>query len=149
MKLILTLLLAIWLGLACTDSDCAESGRLPKGLGLAAKYPGDDGIADDKRVLLAEDFEVENLNELERHWESISNEDGAVLALSSEVPPGSRGSTSLQMTATLGENTGGHLYRRLPREVEQIFARFYVRFAEDAPYVHHYLGGYRSATAWP
>jgi hypothetical protein len=43
------------------------------------------------------------------------------------------------MTSTLGENTGGHLYKRLPREVETVFARFYVKFADDAQYVHHFV----------
>src|SRR5438034_7747503 len=40
-----------------------------------------------------------------------------------------------QMTATLGENTGGHLYTRLPREVDKAYARFYVKFAADAAYI--------------
>src|SRR5690606_1529078 len=37
------------------------------------------------------------------------------------------------------------------REVETVFARFYVKFAADAQYVHHFvhLGGYRPATKWP
>ena len=147
----LALAAAVCILFATESNAVADPDRLPEGAGLAAKYPGDKGVADDDRVLLVEDFEVESVRELERRWESVSNEDGAVLALSSDVPPGSRGSRSLQMTATLGENTGGHLYRRLPREVEQVFARFYVRFAEDAPYIHHFvhLGGYRPATAWP
>ncbi|PYJ55593.1 MAG: hypothetical protein DME24_24645, partial [Verrucomicrobia bacterium] len=80
-----------------------------------------------------------------------SNKDGKVIAFSSDVPPAGAGKRSLQMTATLGENTGGHLYTRLPREVDKAYARFYVKFAADAAYIHHFvtLGGYNPPTAWP
>jgi hypothetical protein len=55
------------------------------------------------------------------------------------------------MTATLGENTGGHLYKQLPRGADKVFARFYVKFPLDAAYIHHFvtLGGYQPPTAWP
>ncbi|HEY8503018.1 MAG TPA: hypothetical protein VIL46_00450 [Gemmataceae bacterium] len=137
--------------LACAAAAGAQDGALPQGPGLAAKYPGDAGIAQDERVLLAEDFEQGGVADLAKRWESVSDEGGKVLALSDDVPPPSAGKKSLRMTATLGENTGGHLYRRLPREVEKVFARFYVKFPEGGGYIHHFvhLGGYRPATAWP
>jgi hypothetical protein len=124
---------------------------LPAGYGLAAKYPGDRGIARDPHVLFAEDFEEGSLEEVVKRWSEASNKDGKVLALSADVPPGSAGKRSLQMTATLGENTGGHLYKRLPRGVETLFARFYVKFAPDADYIHHFvhLGGYNPPTDYP
>jgi hypothetical protein len=55
------------------------------------------------------------------------------------------------MTATLGSNNGGHLYSRLSRPVDEVYARFYVRFESDAPYVHHFvhLGGYEPSTPYP
>lgn len=117
--------------------------------GLAARYPGDRGIARDPAVLFAEDFEEGSIEAIVRRWTEASNKDGAVLALTSGGPSGS--GRCMQMTATLGKNTGGHLYRRLPREEDRLYARFYVRFAEDAPYIHHFvtLGGYRPATNWP
>ncbi|MBM3494514.1 MAG: hypothetical protein FJX72_09390 [Armatimonadetes bacterium] len=117
--------------------------------GLSARYPGDRGIGRDPSVLMHEDFETGGLADVARRWTEVSNHDGEVLAL---VDGGPRNSgRCVQMTATLGRNTGGHLYKRLPREVETLYARFYVRFAEDAPYVHHFvhLGGYRPATNWP
>ena len=54
------------------------------------------------------------------------------------------------MTATLGRNTGGHLYTRF-RGVDRAYARFYVKFAPDAPYIHHFvhMGGYNPSTPWP
>jgi hypothetical protein len=119
--------------------------------GLAAKYPGDAGIAGDARVLLAEDFETGTLADLAKRWDDVSNKDGKVMAFSDEVPPGSRGKRSLQITATVGENTGGHLYRRLPRGAQTVYGRFYVKFAADAQYIHHFvtLGGYQPPTRWP
>ena len=119
--------------------------------GIAAKYPGDAGIERDPRVLFAENFESGSIEELGKRWGEISNKDGKVMAFSSDVLHASAGKRSLQMTATLGENTGGHLYTRLPREVDKVFARFYVKFAADAAYIHHFvtLGGYNPPTAWP
>lgn len=124
---------------------------LPQGPGLAARHAGDVGIAADPRVLLAEDFESGELGDLRRRWESVSNHEDGVLSFSAERPAASRGRRSLQMTSHLGRDTGGHLYRRLPRAVETVFARFYVRFEAEAQYVHHFvhLGGYRPATPWP
>lgn len=122
-----------------------------KGFGISAKYPGDKNIQSDSTVLLFEDFEGGGLDDLKKRWESISNKDGKVLLLIKDSPPGSGGKQSLQMTATLNENTGGHLYKRLPRQVEKVYARFYVKFLEPAAYIHHFvhLGGYNPATPWP
>lgn len=123
---------------------------LPEGYGLAASYPGDRGIGQDPAVLFVEDFEVSDLQELGKRWEDISNKAGQVLSLSNDVPPISSGSRSLQVTAFLGRNTGGHLYRRL-RPVDRVFVRFYVKFAQDCPYIHHFvhIGGYNPPTAYP
>ncbi len=124
---------------------------LPHGPGLAAKYPHDAGIAKDPAVLFSENFEVEDVAALKKRWHEISNKDGEVLTLSSDQPAASQGKHSLQMTSTIGQNTGGHLYKKLPKEVETVFARFYVKFAENAGHVHHFvhLGGYRPATLYP
>jgi hypothetical protein len=119
--------------------------------GIAAGYPRDAGIERDSRVLFAESFETGGIEEIGKRWGEISNKDGQVMAFSPNVPPSSAGKRSLQMTATFGENTGGHLYTRLPRDAEKAFARFYVKFAADAAYLHHFvtLGGYYPPTAWP
>lgn len=128
-----------------------EPTKLPEGPGLSAKYPGDAGLARDPAVLLAEDFENGALDTLKKQWSDISNKDGKVLAFSKDVPPGSHGGRSIQMTATLAENTGGHLYTRLPRPVDKAFARFYVKFPKDTGYIHHFVhfGGYNPSTSWP
>lgn len=124
---------------------------LPEGPGLSAKYEHDRGIEKDPAVLLFEDFESGDIADLAKRWQDVSNKADKVLAWSSDQPRASGGKRSLQMTSTLGENTGGHLYGRLPREVDTVFARFYVKFPSDAKYVHHFvhLGGYRPATNYP
>jgi len=122
-----------------------------KAAGIAAEYSGDAGIERDPRVLFAENFETGSIEEIGKRWGQISNKDNKVMAFSADVPLASAGKRSLQMTALLGDNTGGHLYTRLPGGVEKVFARFYVKFAADAPYIHHFvtLGGYYPPTAWP
>src|SRR5262245_15560327 len=125
--------------------------KLPEGPGLSAKYPRDAGIARDAHVLFAEDFESGGVDALSKRWDSVSNQGGQVVAFSDDVPAASGGNRSLQMTATLGKDTGGHLYTRLRRPVDQVFLRFYVKFPENAQYVHHFmhLGGYNPPTPWP
>ncbi|MCC6445323.1 MAG: hypothetical protein IT210_17920 [Armatimonadetes bacterium] len=128
-----------------------QATPLPQGFGLAARYPGDRGIAGDPAVLLAESFETGGLEELGKRWSDISNEGGKVLAFSADTPNASAGKRSLQMTAALGQNTGGHLYARLKRGVDRAFARFYVKFPSDAGYIHHFvhIGGYNPPTGYP
>jgi hypothetical protein len=142
---------ALFIASVAVGQVAPEPRRLPEGLGLAAKYPGDRDIGRDAHVLFAEDFEGGSLDDLSRRWSDVSNKGGKVLAFSADVPSGSAGKRSLQMTATLGENTGGHLYKQLPRGVDRLFARFYVKFAPDADYIHHFvhLGGYNPPTPHP
>ncbi len=129
----------------------ASDGQSPPQEGLAARYPGDEGLKRDPRVLFTEDFETGTVAEIAQRWSEMSNKEGKVLVLSSDVPPGSAGHRSLEMTATLGQNTGGHLYKCLSNGVEKLYARFYVKFAADAGYTHHFvaLGGYHPATLYP
>jgi hypothetical protein len=138
----------LWSG---SGNAAMRSGTLPQGFGISARYPGDVGIARDPSVLFAEDFEEGDLGDVIKRWDQASNEDGEVLALSGDVSPAGAGRHSMQMTATLGENTGGHLYTRLPRGVDQVYARFYVKFPKEAQYIHHFvhLGGYNPATPYP
>lgn len=99
------------MNLTLTSFQAAKSGpeTLGEGSGLAARYPGDVGIEHDPAVLFVESFESGSLEELGKRWNNVSNKDGKVMAFSDEVPPGSSGKRSLQLTATLGENSGGHL----------------------------------------
>jgi hypothetical protein len=103
-------------------------------------------------VLFADDFEAAGgVDGLSGRWSEISNKDREVVAL---VPggPGGAGGQCLQLTAHPGRDSGGHLYKRLGREVDRYHVRFYVKFSADpAAYIHHFvhLGGYHPATNWP
>lgn len=131
--------------------DKDKPGAMPEALGLAAKYPGDVGIEHDPAVVFAENFEIGGIEELGKRWSEVSNKDGQVLAFSGDVPSGSRGRRSLQMTGTLGKNSGGHLYTVLKPGLDQAYLRFYTKFAADHAYEHHFveLGGYHPPTPWP
>jgi hypothetical protein len=102
-------------------------------------------------VLFAENFESGALDEVKKRWSESSDKDGKALAFSAETPPASRGKRSLEVTATRGENTGGHLYKRLPRGVDRLYARFYVKFDPANERIHHFvtIGGHQPASNWP
>ncbi|MBI2922192.1 MAG: hypothetical protein HYY18_14160 [Planctomycetes bacterium] len=124
---------------------------LPSGAGLSAKYPGDRGIAKAPRVLLAADFETGTLPEILRQWDEANNKDGKPIALADGGPAETGGKRCLQVTATLGQDNGGSLYKQLPRSVDTAYARFYVKFPKDAEYIHHFvwMGGHNPPTRWP
>ena len=123
---------------------------LPSGPGLAAKMHG-AALAKDPHVLLYDDFETGTIADLAKRWTEVSNKGNKVAALVAGSAPNGGGKRCLQMTSTLAENTGGHLYSHLPRDVDKVFARFYVKFSQDCDYIHHFvhLGGYQPATNWP
>lgn len=136
---------------AAAGGPAPKPDPLPEGTGLSAKYPRDRGIGKDPAVLLAEDFEEGALTDLGKRWDQVDNRGGRPLALPGDGPAASRGKRSLEVTATLGKDHGGSLYRLLPRGVDRAFARFYVKFPRDAGYVHHFvwLGGHEPGTRWP
>lgn len=145
MKFILLLFLAVPLSAA---------DLLPSGPGLASKYPGDAGIEHDPKVVQVEQFEQEDVLALAAQWESVGGKEG--MSFTAEVPAGSRGRQSLLMDRQSGP--GGSLYRRLKHPsgagfgYDRIFARYYVKFAEDCAELHHFgpcLGGNLPATPWP
>src|SRR5688572_7209628 len=57
----------------------------------------------------------------------------------------------VQITATLGKNTGAHLYKMLEPGLDTCHLRFYVKFGKDHDYVHHFvhLAGYNPPTRYP
>jgi len=147
----LTLMIAVGTMLVGWPCLAAEppGEKLPEGaVGIAAQYPGDAGIEKDPRVLLHEDFEAGAFDKA--RWSEISNKAGA-LTFSDDAPADSAGKKSLLVTAKLGENTGGHLFRRFKPGVERMHARFYVKFAPDCDYVHHFvtLVAENPPTPWP
>jgi len=140
-------------GLIITGCNTSAPGadEIPPGHGLAWLYPGDEGIENHPAVVFAENFETGDLDELEAKWGHMSNRDGKVMSFSSDVPEGSAGTRSLQMKATRGENAGGELYKTFDPGWDEIYLRFYTKFAEDHGNHHHFvaLRGFADPLPYP
>lgn len=126
------------------------AGPTPSGAqeGLAKKYTGDVGIENDPDVILAEAFEG-SLAEIVGRWTNSQNTAG--MSVTTDAPSGSGGSRSLLMTSSGGANTGGQLYKKLTPGYEQLYLRYYVKYASSGSYHHTggWIGGYNPATDWP
>lgn len=110
--------------------------------GIAAEYPGDEGIENDPRVLFVEDFETGDVAAARARWgqaEKMRN-----MSLVPELHDASPGRRALRIV------DNGHLMTRT-RGVDTMFARFYVRFHPKIGYVHHFvhLMADRYPTPWP
>lgn len=127
------------------------AGDLPEGrAGIAARYPGDQRIESDPAVIFVERFDAPSLDGVFERWETVGEKE--TMSLSKDVPEHSADRSSLLITHVGGEGTGGQLYRRLLPGYDQVFARFYVKFAADCEPIHHFgthLGGFHPPTPWP
>ena len=142
------------LGMIPVLSAPAVAGPLqpvPQGHGISAKYPGDQGIEKDTDVVFAENFEAGDVRALKSRWNDVSNREGKVLFFDDEVARASSGRRSLRVVATRGENTGGHLFKVLRPGYDRLYARFYVKFAPDHGFTHHFvhLQGAINPPPWP
>ena len=148
MAALLGLALALGALAAGPDHPGATTRPASQPAGIAERYPNDVGIGTDTAVLLHEDFEAPQLDR--RRWPDISNKAGA-LKLVRDVDHVHGGEQALQITATLGVNTGGHLFRRFEQGAEKMHARFCVKFAKDCDYIHHFVhvAAELPAVAWP
>ena len=117
----------------------AESDSMPEGFGISAMYPGDVGIEGDEDVIFVESFETGGIDDFKDKWSSVSNKDGKVISFSEDVPEVSSGKRSISMTAIRGENSGGHLFKVFKPGYDCLYARFYVKFAPDYGFNHHFV----------
>ena len=123
--------------------------------GIAARHPGDVGIATDPAVIFTEGFEAQSSEEVFARWETANPKDR--MSLRDDVPPASRGRRSLLLHKQPGDGASGvSLYRRIRREngrgYPQIYARMYVKIGAKSDPLHHFgaaLGGNHPSTAWP
>jgi hypothetical protein len=100
--------------------------------GFAERYPADRGIADDSRVIFADNFESGDFSAWDRHTKKES-----IVSLVPDPAGDPRmGERSMKVTATLGENTGGGATKWFESS-DPLFIRFYVKFAADCDYTHH------------
>ena len=118
-------------------------------VGIAARYPRDAGIEADADVIMTEMFERNSVAEIASGWTNCQNTGG--MSLTTDVPAGSGGTRSLLMTALGGRSTGGHLYKKLAPGHDQIYMRYYIKYAPTGTYHHTggWLGGYHPPTDWP
>ena len=108
------------------------SGRaeaLPPRVGLAAKYPGDVGIAADPAVLFTEDFEAGDW----RRWDDRRGEPRIV----TEQPAAGRRCARLDMRR--GSDTGCDAKKWFLPGADCVYVRCYVRFSPDYRYPHHFV----------
>ena len=140
------MLLAILLGTISAVSSALEKKKaLPEGDGLAAKYPGDRGIETDKYVLFADGFEGGTLDK----WDEDRSEgDTMRVTVTSDPELAFYGDRACRMTATRGRNNGGGLIKWFGKGHDEMYARFYVKFAEDAGYTHHFVHLNGSPDRW-
>lgn len=151
MKLLSGLLVNICCLILIVGCNTLENDNIEIDRGIAWNYPGDEGIEEDPNVVFADDFETGNLEDLEARWGHVSNREGKVMAFSDDVPAGSAGTRSLQMTATRGENVGGELYKTFDEGWDKIYLRFYARFPEDHGFQGHFvaLRGFKDPLPYP
>jgi hypothetical protein len=116
------------------DRWVADS-KLSRGDGIAANYAADENITSHPAVIFADNFES---GELGAAWDESNNRGEKVLALIDRSADGAPvGSRSLEVTATLGKNSGGGLTKWFESS-ERLFIRFYTKFDRDCDYVHHF-----------
>lgn len=109
-------------------TNAGTDGALPSGdHGIAARHPGDVGIAGDPDVLFADDFEgYANASELERNWNAgvfgnrrIATEPERVFA----------GGKALELTSPQqDEELSNGVARKVDPEVDLLFLRYYTRY---------------------
>lgn len=129
------LVTAIYPRAMASRSNLVVSSSLPQGKGLAAGFVGDQGIQTHPAVIFAHNFEQGGFRTA---WDSWRDKDGVVLKLidDSKTDP-IVGRQTLQVTATLGQNTGGGLTKWF-ESADTLFIRFYVKFDPTCDYVHHF-----------
>lgn len=118
--------------------NLAATSKLPRGEGLAAKYPSDAGVSADKAVIFADNFEEGDLG---ARWDEKSGGKNKSLSLAPVVAAdggGACGARCLRVEARLGENEGGGLTKWF-EPAATVHVRFYTRFEADCDYVHHFV----------
>jgi len=119
-----TLLMTLAGFLLCVTQSTADEG-------IAAQYPGDQGIEKDSSVIVATGFE-------QGIQEPLKITRKGVLALKDSGISHS-GQRCVQITATKNVDEGGDLKIKWDQGVDRCYMRVYVRFDKDTLMPHHFI----------
>lgn len=110
------------------------------GAGLAARYPGDVGIANDPAVLFADNFESGDMRKWDQHRGRV--------VLTPDRP--NSGRWCVEMPMERGRNHGGDAIKWFMPGADAVYARLYVKFSRDYEYDHHFvwLGANQRTNKW-
>lgn len=112
-------------------------------VGIASKYIGDQGIANDPDVIFAENFE----SSLAVFSARFNGGGPSGIAISTDHPSASSGVQSVRL---IPSGISGTLYRQLPANYDTLYFRYYVKYLGNVS--HHaggYMGGYSPPSSWP
>jgi len=116
---------------AGTTNDAATSSDAPaeaaSGNGIAAKYPGDVGIASDPNVIFFDDFEsYGTANDLWNRWDNVYQVSDTAITTGSNVFAGAK---SLQFTLHVSTTeVANAIDKVLSPEQDVLFLRYYSKF---------------------
>ena len=113
----------------------ALTSNLPRGEGLAARFPTDGDWKRNQEVIFVDDFESGGLG---TGWDETGNKNGKVLRFADPKAGAELGKRCLRVEAHLGEDTGGGLTKWFEPS-DTVFVRFYTKFDQGCDYVHHFV----------
>lgn len=123
-------------------NDSQRGRRMTDGgsSGLAQQYPGDVGIERDPAVVFVEKFTQHSVGNFEKDWSQVRN---VGMTLVDDPAPNARDSKALELSAIGGQTWGADLYKMLPRNYDELYIRYYVKYAADGIYSHTgvWMGG--------
>lgn len=120
----------------------------PRFPSIASSYPGDAGIEKDPAVVFVETFNRQSVTDFTKDWSDVGNVLGMTLVM--DPAPNSADMKALELKALGGLTSGAHLYKTLVRNYEELYIRYYVKYAADGIY-HHTgvnMGGFDPPTSY-
>ena len=127
------LILAVAVAALLVPSPAMPATPQDEGEGIAVKYPLDRGIDRAAGVILYDDFEGADLG----RWDENQHPATTRLLRSDKIVHA--GKQAVEMTAVVPGSTGGGLIKWFKPGLDKVYARFYVKFAAGAGYVHHFV----------
>lgn len=121
--------------LLVSSAVATEEKHLP---GLAAKYPGDAGIAKDPAVLFHDDFEKDAPG---KHWDELKTrgKSDAPAVQEENSTAVVRGTRSARVMLSADGFSDISFYKTVAPALDEVFMRHYVRYGRD--YGYHGHGG--------